>query len=564
MKYINFKRFKFSTIFKNINFKRYKRILADVAEFVISIIEYVFSKIYKSFNLIRHHFLKTYNNINFKKYNFSRIYRYIYIRRYNFIKIYKYFNYKKYKYFFTYLFIFFIFSIFIYLSLPWFFNYDRLNLEKIVCKELNLKCSIKGDIKYSFFPSPRLKLEDFIIKDFANKKHVLAEVENVEVILSIYNLYNKKKFNYTKTKFNNSEINFNLDNLNKYKKFHIKADDFRPIKFIGGNINFIDGKKNITSIKNINFNYISNENKAKGILKGMILNDKINISFINKKKKKNSSKTFILKLLNFGLLAQVDVIDEQTDINKNLSGNFLIKKGKNKLTAIFDYKDDKIIIKHSNIKNFFLDGKMDGEINFLPYFDFDLNVNLNGVNFNRLYNSLVSLDKKDKEKLFKINKKINGNLSLSVDKIFSKYTIINSIESRIKFINGNIFIEQALLSLGKIGAADIEGRIINDNKFSNFKFENNIFIDNLKRFYNKFGIYGKNNIPYSIFISGNFDLINLILRISEISDDKNFKSADVAYIEKEFNNIVMEEGYVSLFNFHKLKKFIQLVTYETD
>jgi hypothetical protein len=150
------------------------------------------------------------------------------------------------------------------------------------------------------------------------------------------------------------------------------------------------------------------------------------------------------------------------------------------------------------------------------------------------------------------------------DKIFSKYTLINSIESRIKFINGNIFIEQALLSLGKIGAADIEGKIINDNKFSNFKFENNIFIDNLKRFYNKFGIYGKNNIPYSIFISGNFDLINLILRISEISDDKNFKSADVAYIEKEFNNIVMEEGYVSLFNFNKLKKFIQLVTHATD
>jgi len=49
MKYINFKRFKFSTIFKNINFKRYERILADVAEFVIFIIEYVFSKIYKNF-----------------------------------------------------------------------------------------------------------------------------------------------------------------------------------------------------------------------------------------------------------------------------------------------------------------------------------------------------------------------------------------------------------------------------------------------------------------------------------------------------------------------------------
>ena len=71
MKYFNFKRFKFSTIFKNINFKRYERILANVAEFVIFIIEYVFSSIYKSFNFIRHYFLKTYNNIDFKKYNFD-------------------------------------------------------------------------------------------------------------------------------------------------------------------------------------------------------------------------------------------------------------------------------------------------------------------------------------------------------------------------------------------------------------------------------------------------------------------------------------------------------------
>jgi len=75
MKYINFKRFKFSTIFKNINFKRYERILTHVAEFVIFIIEYVFSGIYKNFNFIRRYFLKTYNNIDFKKYNFSRIFK---------------------------------------------------------------------------------------------------------------------------------------------------------------------------------------------------------------------------------------------------------------------------------------------------------------------------------------------------------------------------------------------------------------------------------------------------------------------------------------------------------
>ena len=89
MKYINFKRFKFSTIFKNINFKWYEGILAHVAEFVIFIIKYVFSRIYKSFKFTRHYFLKTYNNIDFKKYNFSKIFKFVGLKRLDFNKAYK-------------------------------------------------------------------------------------------------------------------------------------------------------------------------------------------------------------------------------------------------------------------------------------------------------------------------------------------------------------------------------------------------------------------------------------------------------------------------------------------
>ena len=37
--------------------------------------------------------------------------------------------------------------------------------------------------------------------------------------------------------------------------------------------------------------------------------------------------------------------------------------------------------------------------------------------------------------------------------------LVDSFESRIKFINGNILIEQLLLNLGKLGAADITGII---------------------------------------------------------------------------------------------------------
>ena len=127
-----------------------------------------------------------------------------------------------------------------------------------------------------------------------------------------------------------------------------------------------------------------------------------------------------------------------------------------------------------------------------------------------------------------VNEKINGQLNLSADKIFSHRMLVNSFESRIKFINGNILIEQLLLNLGKLGAADITGIIKNNKKFSNFKFEKNIYLDNLKRFYNKFGIFNKQNISSNLFISGNFDLANLQLRLDEISNDIKLRKFDAA------------------------------------
>ena len=90
------------------------------------------------------------------------------------------------------------------------------------------------------------------------------------------------------------------------------------------------------------------------------------------------------------------------------------------------------------------------------------------------------------------------------------------------------------------------------------------FIDNLKRFYSKFGIYNKEKSASNLFISGNFDLSNLNLYINEISKDDKFTDEDVDYIQKEFNEFILEDGYASLFDFLKLKEFLKLITTETN
>ena len=187
MKYDDFKIFKFSTVVKSINrtghsfsriYKKIKLITSDVVNFFNKIIKYIFFIIYEGLKFITNNFIQIYEKINFKIYDFFKILRYFNFRRYSFSKIYRYLDVKKYIYVAVYAFGIAIFSAIIYLNIPLFFNYNKSNLANIICKDLNVVCLIKGDVKYSFFPSPRIKFKNFIIQDFINKNKSLAEIKN--------------------------------------------------------------------------------------------------------------------------------------------------------------------------------------------------------------------------------------------------------------------------------------------------------------------------------------------------------------------------------------------------
>ena len=591
MKYFNIKRNKFSTIFKNINFKRYERILANVAEFVIFIIEYVFSRIYRKFNYIRHHFLKTYNKIDFKKYNFSRIYRYIKIRRYNFSKIFKFVDLKRlnfnkaykyldirrlnfykrskkiilinYKYLSIYFVAFVIFIGLVYLIIPTFYSYDKSKIEKAICKNKNIECLIRGEVNYSFYPTPRIKIKDLVINDLLEKKNTLLIAKSVAIKLSIKNLLMKKKQNFKEIELNNFNTNIDLKNLKKYINIFTKKINFIPVTFTRGKIIFFDEKNYVATINDTDLDLIIQEDSKEAKLRGKFLNDNIYINFSRKKINNKPSTDIILKISNLNLLTKANYINSKNDKNI-LNGNILIKKDSHRFVGVFDYKNNEITINKSNLKNIFLNGKLEGKIKILPYFNFDLDLSLNSINFTKLYNHFLNLDDKNQKNLFRINRKINGKLGLSSDKIYSKHNLVKSFESRIKFNNGNILVEQFLLDLGKLGAADISGTINNDKKFTNFKYESNLFIDNQKFFFSKFGIYNKKSIPSSLFVSGNFDLQNIRSSFYEISDNEKLGNEDVNFIEEEFNDFMLSDGYENLFRFPKFVEFIKSITSEIN
>ena len=562
MKKIDLVKDSFSRIFKKI-----KTIPENIADFLNNVLENIFSGISKSIrSMLRYGFngiIKSIRVIDPRRIDFKRFYKYLDIRRYSFYKINKKISLTKYKYMPIYFVIFIIFVGFIYVAIPKFYTYDKLKIEKIVCKNKNVECFIKGKVYYNFYPTPRIKIKNLIINHLSETKDSLAIIEDAEIKLSIKNLLIKEKNEFKKIKFNNFKINLNSKNFKKYKNIFKKKTNFIPINFGKGQVIIFDEKNYVATINDATLNLKFVQDSSDVILKGKFLNDTIYVNLASELVGDKSHTDIILKMSNINFLTKVNFVNSEK--NKNIkNGNFLLKKGKNKISAIFDYKDNELIINKSNLRNSFLDGKLNGKITFLPYFNFNLDMDLDSINFTKLYNNLLNLDKSEQKNLFKINNKINGKLNLSSSKIYSSYNLARSIESRLKFNNGNILIEQFLINLGKLGASDLLGTISNDKKFTNFRFESNIFIDNEKKFLSKFGIYNKKNISPNFFVSGNFDVENLKASLYEVSGSEKLSNEDINFIEQEFNNFMLEDGLESLFLFPKFKEFIKSITSDAN
>ena len=540
MKYFNFKRHKFSTVSK---------ILGRLKDNFLTIFEF----------------------LSFKRYDFKKFYKYINVKKINFIKIKKYFDFRTIKLssfkkinFISSKFILLhlpasiIFFTFLYLFIPTFYNYDKSNIEKIICKNVNIECIIKGKINYRFYPTPRLKIKDILINGLVKKKHTLIEIDEASIKLSFKNLLAKDKHRFKKIELNNFETHIDVKNFKKYKNIFYKNNKFIPIVFYNGKILFYEDNNYVASITSANIKTFFEKDSTTAELKGKFLNDSIYIN-LNTKNIDNLSYTdLILKMSNANFLSKINFSNSAKD-NKINNGNFLIKKDKNKITGIFNYKNNELTVNKSNLRNTFIDGKLEGKIIFLPYFNFNLDLNLNSINFTRLFNYFLALDEKKQKNLFKINDKINGKLNFSADKVYSKHNLVNSFESRLKFYNGNVKIEQFLINLGKLGAADIIGGINNDKKFTSFKFESNVFVDNEKKFLSKLGIYNKQNAFSNLFTSGNLDLENIRMSFYEISVNEKLNNEDINYIESEFNDFILEEGYKNLFDFSKFKVFLKSI-----
>ena len=71
--------------------------------------------------------------------------------------------------------------------------------------------------------------------------------------------------------------------------------------------------------------------------------------------------------------------------------------------------------------------------------------------------------------------------------------------------------------------------------------------------------FNKSSEAKNLFVSGNFNLNKPKIRFNELSSEHSLKKEDITYYQEEFNEIVLNEGYKSFFDFMKLKEFVNAV-----
>ena len=465
--------------------------------------------------------------------------------------------YNKHKNFLFYALSFICFTLFVYLSIPFFFNYQNFKstLEDKIFLNFGTKVSISGDVHYQFLPSPRLKIKNLKIKDYLEEKKYIGKIDTVVVHVPFKKLVKLKKIDFEQIEVFKSDIVIDYENLDLYKNFFKEKFKSKPVKFLNSKITIRENNKKIFSITNIESFFNSSESLDNIKLTGNFLTDKISINFQNKHKQKKPLKIILLKLDNINFNLRLDISSDEA---KNLIGNFDIKYLNNRFKGNYIYKDSVIKLLPSNFYNPYIKAKIQGKVSIKPFLYFDLEAEAKQLNFKNIIQDIKNLTSNEQTQLFIPNKSINGKLSLDVKKIYTSSKVVQSVESELEFRNKDIIIHKLLLDLGKIGASDIQGKVITDQKYTKLYFDQNFYLDNNKIFFNRFNLKNFSEINNLNFV-GEINLSNFLLKLNSVTSEKELSLEDLNFIEENFNQIFFEKQLNSFFNYLNLKYFLELV-----
>ena len=222
------------------------------------------------------------------------------------------------KSFITYVFGFIFVTLFIYLGIPFFFDYKNYEsaIEKKILNNFGLHLNITSRAKYNIFPSPRLNLKDVEILSFPNGSKNIGQINKLILKIPFKKLVNLKKIDFDAVELIDVAFNIEASEIINLKNFLNNITHEKPIKLKKGKINFLD-KANLLFTVDLDKLNISGKNYSNKVdLKGRIFNTKLKIHYQNRNPNENPLSNIAIGLPEIGLNIKLNLNTDKKNKKK--------------------------------------------------------------------------------------------------------------------------------------------------------------------------------------------------------------------------------------------------------
>ena len=468
------------------------------------------------------------------------------------------------KSFVFYVFSFIFLTLFIYLGIPFFFDYknSQSDLEKKIFENFDLNLSFTSKVKYNIFPSPRLNLKNVEILSFSESSKNIGSVKKVILKIPFKKLVSLKKLDFDSIELIDAVINIKTSEINDFKKYLNDKAREKPIQLTKSKINLLDKTKLLfdIDIKKLRISGKSLFNKLD--LKGRIFDTKIEIDYQNKNFNKNSGKNVEIWLPEIGLNSKLSINPDKKN-NETIYGRVSVFFPNNQIYLDYILRNKIFNISSSRLTNNYFKGQLFGDLILFPFSIFDLKLDIDLLKFKKILNSRFVNNNKFLSQIISFNKKINGNIIVNVDKIVSSSNIINSGSANLEFKNSVLIVKEIKLIINKIGNIKLAGEIFQQKKKKVFIFNTKINLDNPEIFYSRFLIPKKNRVDLvPINLLGKIDLESYEIKLDKIYlqnalNQEKLDEDKLLFIQERINEIFSQNLLNNILKYSNLRKIIQ-------
>jgi hypothetical protein len=391
--------------------------------------------------------------------------------------------------------------------------------------------------------------------NFDKEKGKKTEINKSYILLSPFELKNFKNLKLEKFLISNEKIKIHPK---EFKNYFVYFTILKKENMILKNceLSFVDLRGGeVIVFSNVNLNEKFKNDKHQIKLNTIFSNSRIKIKFLNHLKGK---KYFKIEIPN--LDASLDIIFNEGSNLKTLSGQ--LKLNLIKSILLLNFKDfggkRDFLISDSFFRDDFINSKIDGKILLKNDFSFDLNLVINQIHLRKFLLYYFSQEQNKPPVISTLSKKINGKIKVYNRSSSSFMGKISDSKMLILLENGDLKIENGSANLGKDNNINFNVSFEEDNADPKLLFSINFLSNDPKKFFKKFE-YDFNEVQFSSFAKGLIYPKEKKIKFKNIVINNNQKISkkDILNIEKNFNQYVISDSILDLFDFFKIKKFIK-------